>query len=527
VEICARLDGLPLAIELAAARIKILSPRAILAKLENRLKLLTGGASDLPSRQQTMRGAVEWSYDLLNEDEKRLFRRLAVFAGGFTFEAAETVGSWQKAEGSQEQLVDESIEQKSLSDDSELPPTANRLLPNDFAVLDLITSLVDKSLLDSKEQADGEQRFWMLEVVREYALESLEKNNETEAMRRSHAAYFLALAERAEPEMRGKRQPEWVARLEREHDNLRAVMAWSIEQETETGLRLGSAIRNFWQIRGHYKEGRRWLEAILKKSDDSVSSARAKVLTGAGHMARQMGDYKAARPLLEESLRISRATGDRQQTALSCRGLAMIALNQNDNASAHRLNEESLAIGRELGDENLIALSLNSLGETLRIQGDYRAARELYEEALTLNRRSGNQQRLSLNLVNLGLVAYQNGDYEAARAYLNEALTLAQKLDYKLAAAASLDGFGALAASDKKAKLAVQLAGAADALRESINHKLETPDRIFRDNYLAKARAALSKAAFADAFEQGRKLKLEEASRSVWKKRATKQKWKS
>jgi non-specific serine/threonine protein kinase len=494
-KICARLDGLPLAIELAAARVKILSPRAILDKLENRLKLLTGGASDLPARQQTMRSAIEWSYKLLTEDEQHLFRQLAVFAGGFTFEAAEAVCNNYEL-----QITDYK------SDKNQRSKTGDQI-----EFLDLITSLVDKSLLVSKDQTDDEQRFHMLEVVREYALEFLQENNEAEAIRRSHAAYFLALAERAEPEMRGSRQPEWVERLDREHDNLRAVMAWSIEQETETGLRLGSAIRNFWQIRGYYEEGRHWLEAILKKSDGSVSLARAKVLTGAGHMARQMGDYKAALPLLEESLRISRATGNRKQTALSCRGLAMIHLNQNDIALARLLNEESLAIGRELSDNNLIALSLNSLGEVLRIQADYRTARELYEEALTLNRRSGYQQGLCLNLVNLGLVTYQEGDYEAARAYQTEALCLAQKLDYKLAVAASLDGCGALAVKDKNAKLAAQLAGSAGVLRENINHKLETPDYIFRENYLADARAALSKTAFSDAFEQGRNLKLEEA----------------
>ncbi|MBA3694597.1 MAG: protein kinase, partial [Acidobacteria bacterium] len=254
-EICNRLEGLPLAIELAAARIKFLSPQAILTKLENRLKLLTGGARDLPARQQTMRGAVEWSYDLLTEEEKCLFRHLAVFAGGFTFEAAEAVAGCHFSAAGKEEMISEqeTLEIEQLTIDT----------------FDGVTSLVDKSLLVSKEQANGETRFRMLEVVREYALELLETRGEAEAMRRSHAEYFLALGEEAEPHLQSAQSVEWLNRLEEEHDNLRAALQWSLDRDAAIAARLAAGIWRLWTFHSYLTEGRGWLEAALEQSNNA------------------------------------------------------------------------------------------------------------------------------------------------------------------------------------------------------------------------------------------------------------------
>ncbi|MDQ3585976.1 MAG: protein kinase [Acidobacteriota bacterium] len=485
-EICLRLEGLPLAIELAAARVKVLQPAAILARLEKRLKLLTGGARDLPARQQTMRGAVEWSYDLLDESEKMLFRRLAVFMGGTTIEAAESVCSGQGVR----------------------PDTVSEI-----EVLDGISSLVDKSLLVHKERANGESRFRMLEVVREYALEHLEASGELEAVARAHAAFFLALAERAEPELRGARQMEWLERLDHEHDNLRAALQWSIEHQPETALRLAGALQRFWCTHDHYTEGARWLAAALQKNSGSPSLARAKALEGAGFLAWQVGDYSSARQFYEESLAESRATGDKMQVALSSRGLGIVLMIQGDIAAARTLYAECLAISQEAEDKFLIAASLNDLGEAARMQEDYATARPLYEEAVALSRQLGNQERLGTILANLGATAYQVGDYETAGACYREALALARELGYKSSMAISLDGLAALATKHGQPERAANLAGAADVLRESISRELVPVDRLFRDAYLIELRAALSEEAFAAACKQGRKLKLDKAIR--------------
>lgn len=297
-EICTQLDGLPLAIELAAARVKILSAQTIRAKLGNRLKLLTGGARDLPARQQTMRGAVEWSYELLTEEEKRLFRQLAVFAGGFTLEAAEAI--------------------------------CDSMSTEDIEVLDLITSLVDKSLLVSKVQTNRESRFRMLGVIREYAGEALEASGDAEEMRHRHAAYFLVLGE-AEPHLDSAKAAEWLNRLEEEHDNLRAALRWSLVEDPEKAARLAAGLQNFWILRGHLTEGREWSEEALKPGNKVPASVRRKVLTGAGKMAQFQGDHERARKLYEEGLAEARAVRDLRQMAPIGQGL------RGDGVSARRL----------------------------------------------------------------------------------------------------------------------------------------------------------------------------------------------
>ena len=324
-EICVRLDGLPLAIELAAARVKILSPQMILTKLENSLKLLTGGARDLPARQQTMRGAVKWSYELLSEDEKKLFRRLAVFAGGFTIESAEAVCA-----------------------DYELQMTNDEPSEDRIEVLDLVASLVDKSLLAAKEQTGGETRFRLLEVVREYALESLETSGEAEAMRRRHADYFLALGEASEPHLQGAESVEWLNRLEEEHDNLRAALANLLERDAIMAARLAAAIRSYWTHHNHLVEGRKSLKAALERGAAAPAAVRFKMLNGLALAARLQGDYAAAREAYEQGLAEGKAAKDLQQITMSSLGLGVVAKRQGDYSAARQIFEEGLAISRKL-----------------------------------------------------------------------------------------------------------------------------------------------------------------------------------
>ncbi|MCA1624635.1 MAG: protein kinase [Acidobacteria bacterium] len=491
-EICRRLDGLPLAIELAAARVKILSPQAILTKLENRLHLLTSGARDLPARQQTMRGAVEWSYELLSEDEKRLFRRLAVFAGGFTIESAEAVCANYELQITNDESSEDQIE-----------------------VLDLITSLVDKSLFVAKEQADGEMRFRMLEVVREYALETLEANGEAEAMRKSHAAYFLALAEEAEPHLQGAQPAKWLNCLEEEHDNLREALRWSLAYNAGTAARLAAAIRYFWVFQGYLTEGLKWSEEILKLGDGVPTAARWKILSMAGNMARYQGDYGTARRMYEEGLTQGRAADDLPQISLSCRGLGGLALEQGDYTAARRFSEEALSAAGESNDKYGIARSLNMLGDLARTVGDDERARPLYEEALTICRQLDNKYAIGNILTNLAAAEYGLGDYTAANSHLAEALTMSQELGgkilgNKIAISYILDGFAALTVQRGESEMAARLAGAAEHLRESINYNIEPAERRFRDTYLAELKTKMDEADFTNLYEQGHKMKLDE-----------------
>jgi predicted ATPase/tRNA A-37 threonylcarbamoyl transferase component Bud32 len=502
VEICVRLEGLPLAIELASARVRVLSPQAILARLDSRLNLLTGGARDLPTRQQTMRGAVEWSYELLTEDEKSLFRWLAVFEGGFTFSAAAAVVGSQLSVGPK----GEAITENAITD----------IEPLMIDPLDGVTSLVDKSLLVAKEQADGELRFRMLEVVREYALDRLESGGESEATRRNHAAYFLALAEESEPHLQGWRPAKWLDRLEEEHDNLRAALRWSLACDVETAVRLAAAIRYLWIFQGYLTEGLRWLESILKLGHNVPSAARWKILSVAGNMARFQGDHEKARMMYEEGLTEGRAAHDLPQISLSCRGLGGLALEQGDYPTARRFDEEALAIARQSNDKFGIARSLSMLGDLARTVGDDATARPLYEEALAICRQLGNQFAIGNILTNLAAAEYGDGDHTAAQSHFAESLKMAHGsgdkiVGDKISISYTLDGFAALAVSRGESELATELAGAAEQLRESINYNIEPAERRFRDAYLAPTRATLSEAVFSAAYSKGRRLKLDEA----------------
>ena len=412
-EICLRLDGLPLAIELAAARVKVLSPVAIQVRLGRRFQLLTGGAQDRPARHQTLRQAIAWSYDLLNPEEQAFFRRMAVFMGGFTLDAAEQVCS-----GGGDLMLDP---------------------------LDIVTALVDQSLLRQEEGPDGEPRFLMLETIREYGRECLEAAGELEQIRRAHVEHFLALVEQAEPELTGPRQGWWLDRLEAEHDNLRAAFAWIEEQqEAEIGLRLGAALWRFWITRGHMIEGREHLERLLALPGQATR-ARARALNGVATLIHELGDYATARPLLEESLAIWRTLDDQQGMAWVLNNLGWVTINLNDYATGRARSEESLALCRTLGDKRGAAVALMNIGWVTHLMGDLAAAASMLQESLALRRDIGDHRGYAFALTALADFKRQQGAYEQATIWIEEALTILRQLDDKQLVANALHVQGNIA----------------------------------------------------------------------------------
>jgi predicted ATPase/DNA-binding CsgD family transcriptional regulator len=517
-EICVRLDGMPLAIELAAARLKLISPRAILERLRRRLRLLKGGPRDAPGRQKTLRDAIEWSYDLLGAEERLLFGRFSVFGGGCTLEAAEAVCD------PEEDLTE---------------------------VLDLLATLMDKSLLYRSEREDGEGRFWMLETVKEYALERLEAAGEEEQVRRAHTAYYLALAAEARSESKGPRQAEWFDRLENDHDNLRAALSWSLEGgEAEIALRLVAELWWFWYKRGHLSEGRRWLEEALEKSAAPIP-ARAEALNGAGVLARNQSDFEQAQACLEESLglrrelgdkagtskvlvdlgtvagdrgdpaqaaeffekslRLKKEVGDRWGTALVLGNLATAAYDQGNPADAAALSEESLELFRALGDKAGIAWAFETLGEVAEDEDEYGRAAAYYQESLVLYREVEEKEGIALMARHLGRIARIQGDFGRAATLYEESLRLYKELGGKLGIAHALEGMAALRAACGQPEPATRLWAAADALRDEIGAPLENLERAKYETFVAAAREALGEAALANAWTEGRKLTPEQA----------------
>ncbi|HEX6125657.1 MAG TPA: tetratricopeptide repeat protein, partial [Pyrinomonadaceae bacterium] len=476
-EICSRLEGLPLAIELAAARTRVLSPEAILAKLDSRLRFLTGGPRDLPERQRTMQGAIDWSYDLLTEDEKAVFRRLSVFAASFSVEAAEVVCNTDAG---------------------------------DILVIDSITSLLDKSLLLRVNGQGGEHRFAMLDVVREYAVNTLQSAGEFEAVSRAHAEYFVALGEKAEPFLQAAQSAEWLDRMEDEHDNLRAAMQWSLSNDPKMAVRLAVAVRNFWLLHSHLSEGYRWLKAALERGGDPPPELRFKLMNGLGLASRFRGDYETARRAYTDGLTAGQEAGNKQGVALSSRGLGLVAMQQGDTLAARKYFESGLAISRELDDKFGIAISLSFLGDLARTERDFARARPLFEESLGLFRELDNKSAVSDALNNLGAACFGEGEYLLAKKYFAEAANIALELGNKMTISYSIDGFAALAFASGEYERSAQLCGAAEALRESIGYKIEPAEAVFRDAYVEKLQKILPKD-FADGFAKGRAIEPDEA----------------
>ena len=520
-EICARLDGLPLAIELAAARIKLLSVSAMRTRLASRLQLLTGGARDLPARQQTLRQAIDWSYDLLAVPEQRLFRRLSVFLGGCTLEAVEAVCDAKKDLG-----VD---------------------------VLDGMSSMVDKSLVRQTEQADGEPRFVMLETIREYAFVKMAECGEEPLTRRAHAAYCLVLAEEGATEDISANQAVSLDRFEVEHDNLRAALDWLTETgHAEWGLRLGVALFRFWEMREHLSEGRDRLGELLKLEGAAVpSQARLRALFAAGVLAAEQGDFEVSDSLLRESLEIARRLGDKQSIAVSLNALAVTARDRDDLPASRSLFEESLALWRELNDSRAVARALSNLanvvklqgdvsyagvlnqeclsifsglgdgvgyawalnhqGDVARDQGDSVAARILYEQSLASFRELNESWGVGGSLADLGNLAREQQDYRAADMLYRESLAIFRKLEHKRGMARLLESFACSAAAQSESERSLRLAGAAAALRQSIGAPLVPAEQVKLEQSLEAARRALPIAVGRNAWLEGWVMPIEKA----------------
>jgi predicted ATPase/class 3 adenylate cyclase len=554
-EICGALDGIPLAIELAAARVRMLSAEQIAERLEDRFPLLTGGSRTVLPRQQTLQATMDWSFDLLVEKERILLRRLSVFAGGFTLDSVEAV-------------------------------CAGYGIKRD-EVLNVLAHLVDKSLV-LVDQQPATSRYRLLDTVRYYALDKLQQSGEAERIRIHHRDWYVALAERAEPELTGQ-QEVWLNRLETEHDNLRAALKDSLgSEDVETALRLGGALWRFWQVRGYWNEGRHWLDAALEASGRAPAALRAKVMTGAGVLAQQQGDYEQAKALSDGGMTLHQELGDKEGIAVSLSTLGNVAYHRGDYTAAQQLHEESLSYGRavrnmhsvaaslvnlailadhqgnydkaaalcreslnlfrevddmrgsafvlnmlgilasdqgdyaaargdieeslgirrELGDRRGIAASLNNLGLLAREQRNYAAAQALYEESLVIRRELGDKQGIAASLSNLGLVAWRQGDRARARRLLAEGLKLRQALGDKAGIAGSLES---LAMIEPDPERAACLYGAAEGLREVLHHPRTPSGRSDYDRELGTLRAALGEQAFAAAWDQGRAMTLEQA----------------
>ncbi len=524
-EICRRLDGLPLAIELAAARVKLLSPAAMRARLESRLQLLTGGARDLPARQQTLRGAIDWSHELLNEAEQKLFRRLSVFAGGCTLEAAEAVCDAMSDLG--------------------------------MDVLDGMASMVDKSLLQQVEPARGESRFLMLETIREYARERLASSGDEPMARRAHAAYCLVLAEEEGSEAGASEAAARLDRFESEHDNFRAALDWLSETgNAEWGLRLGAALFRFWETREHLAEGRNRLAKLLELTGAAArNKARSRALFAAGVLAGAQADYVRAQELLDECLSIDRELGDRWSAAVVLNALAVHALDRGKAATARSLSEESLASWRELGDRAAVARSLSNLANVATAQGEHARAASLYEESLSIFSELGDRAGVAWALDHLGDVAREQGRFADARAFYErslaafrelgdrwgiaavladlgnlardrgdhagayslhtESLRIFQELEHRRGIARLLECFACSAAAEGGPERALRLAGAAAALRKAVGSPLPRADQARLDERLAPVRAALSDTDGAAAWMEGWGMPVEKAIESA------------
>ena len=517
--ICARLDGLPLAIELAAARIKLLSPPAMLARLESRLNLLTGGARDLPTRQQTLRSTVDWSYGLLNAAEQTLFRRLSVFVGGCTLEGVEAVCDTKGDIG-----VD---------------------------VLDAMASVVDKSLAQQVERVDAETRFLMLSTIREYALERLAESADEPATRRAHAAYYLVLAEEGAEDVVA--HPEWLDRFEIEHDNFRMALDYLLRTgDAEWSLRLGAALFRFWETREYLTEGHDAIARILAlEGTRARPKLRARLLFSAAVLASELGDYGSAQRLLEESLDTCVELNDKRGVAVALNALAVNARDRGDLAAASLLFERCVAIWKDLDDSANIARALSNLANVIKLQGDYARAFSLYDECLTMFRKAGDGAGIAWTLNYQGDVARERADSVAARSFCErsleafrqlrdgwgiastlsdlaglscdqgdnaealrlygESIRMFQELGHKRGIARALECLAANAAAQSNAEQALHLAGAAAALRQRLGAPLTPAEAPRLEKALEFARRTLGSAAGLTAWMEGWAMPVEQA----------------
>jgi predicted ATPase/DNA-binding XRE family transcriptional regulator len=559
--ICRRLDGLPLAVELAAARLRSLSPAEVLARLDHILPLLVGGARDLPQRQQTMWEAINWSYDLLSPAEQVLFRRLSIFASGWTLATAETVTSWD----------DIAVED----------------------VVDLLSGLVEQSLVVAETSPDGLTRYRMLEPIRQFAAGRVNEAGEREILADRHLDWCLSLAQQAAQEMIGTEQQQWLDRLEREHDDMRAALAWSEENRARSvaGLQLATALWRFWETRGYLTEGRRWLEHAIDTNVDAPAALRGEALNVAGNLASDQGDYAQARALLEASLQVRRELDDPRAIGLSINDLANVLLTlseydraaalytealslfrahatdweiaialQNlgmvmgslaENTRAIELLEESRVLWSQFGETTMLARVLDALGVVWRNIGDLDRAAHWHQESLAMRRKFGDKRGTAISLNNLGLVARYRGDYAEATRLVDESMRLRQAIGARTGIATGLGtladitrcegeherakdlyqqsirlrqqlrineglaecllGLADLARSSGQPLRAARLLGASDALRESMHLTVPPVDRADYEQTVAAIQASLASDAFATARAAGHALTTDQA----------------
>lgn len=476
--ICTRLDGLPLAIELVAARVRLLPPAVLLARLQEsgnqaHLNLLTGGPRDLPDRHRTLRDAIGWSYGLLSPSEQVLFRRLAVFVGGFTLAAADAV--------------------------------CNALADLGMDAVEGVEMLLDRNLL-KRERGDAdaiseEPRFTMLETIREYALERLAQSEEEAKVRRLHAEYFLALAQATDLQLAGAQQKAWLARLGDDHANIRAALGWLVKHEDfEAAARLAGPLARFWMVHGHLVEGRAWLEKVLAYNG-LPPDVRAKALGGAGLLARSQGDYQAARAMAEEGLALCRALGDRQGIATMLKDLGIVYDYQGDLDTAASLYRESMEIFRDLGDRWGVATNLSNLGTLADMRGQWAEARALYEQSLTLRREIQDKMGVASSLSNLAFTCFQEADYDTASAMWEESLLLFEEVEDKMNIGVTLNHLGLVAQVRGDYERAASLYRRNLAMRRSLGDKRGTAitlgylsDTLFQQGDYVEARTLLREA---------------------------------
>ena len=523
--ICRRLDGIPLAIELAAARVGSLSVEQIATRLDDSLGLLTGGGGTTVPRHRTLEGTLDWSHELLSGDEKRLFGRLSVFAGGWTLEASEAVGAGEGVEEGE--------------------------------ILDLLSGLVEKSLIIARGSDEGGVRYRMLEPIRQYAQEKLEERGEAEEVRRRHAALFLSLAEEAEPRLRGPEDRAWLDRLEEEHDNMRAALSWALErEEVELALRLAGVLETFWQAHGHWSDGRKWLEAALAGDKRASVAARIRALEALlwltydqfdiermaavaqegmklsaeaeidSSLAASLrimlacpawlgGDYERGRELLEESITLSREAGDKVKIAEAAFQLVVVTDGLGERARAKEIFEGVISVCREVGYAYRLPDSLLSLGYTFMLEGDYERGAALNEEAVAICREHGYRQKLNYALDNLGWAALLRGDYEGAKPFYEESLVVSKELGDRSIASESLEGMACISGVRGEALRAGRLFGAAEGLKETLREAVAlqhgSEEEAWREPYRAAARSRLDGATFDSAVAEGRVMTFGEA----------------
>jgi predicted ATPase/DNA-binding SARP family transcriptional activator len=505
-QICQRLDGIPLAIELAAALVKSLPVGQIAARLDDRFRLLTGGSRTGLPRQQTLRSSMDWSYDLLIEPERRLLQRLSLFAGGWTLEAAEAVTCDEVGGPCGDCGL--RIESGSVGNPQSRVPSGCRNVP----VLELLTSLVNKSLVVYQER-EGHERYRLLETVRQYSHERLLESGEETAVRTRHRDWFLAFAEQAEPELLGSEQRHWLERLEREHDNLRTALAWCQTEGNASAdlLRFAGALRAFWNRRGYLIEGRSWVEAALRQSEGASPILRARALNTGGALAHSQGDYLRVTSFCERALALAREAGDSREAILALTLIGCATVNQGDLERGTSRLLESRALALEAGDVWGQANAAGSLGYFLLSAGECGQAVDLLKESLALGREIGERVIVAYALWNLGEAALRQGEYAEAQTTLQESLLSAQEGGDKRCIAGVLTCLAKLAAADGAPERAVRLFAAAQALREAVGTPLEPGERADEDRSIAATRATLGDAAYAAAWAEGNTMQWEQA----------------